>query len=133
MMYCVDFLFAKVQHSDQISKRTFVYLTFSGCSGLTSVTIPNSVTGIGDWAFSNCSGLTSVTIPNSVKGIGAAAFHSCSALTSVTIGNSVESTGKSAFYNCPSLTSVHISDIIAWCNIEFGDSYSNPLYNAHNL
>ena len=53
-MYCVDFLFAKVQHSDQISKRTFVYLTFADCSGLTSVTIGNGVESIGQLAFSYC-------------------------------------------------------------------------------
>ncbi len=47
---------------------------FSGCSGLTSVDIPNSVTNIGNAAFSNCSNLTSVTIPNSVTSIGGSAF-----------------------------------------------------------
>ena len=50
---------------------------FSGCSGLTSVTIPNSVTSIGDGAFSGCNGLTSVTIPNSVTFIGYSAFSGC--------------------------------------------------------
>ena len=53
------------------------YDAFSGCSGLTSVTIPNSVTSIGDYAFSGCIGLTSVTIPNSVTSIGGSAFSCC--------------------------------------------------------
>ena len=48
---------------------------FSGCSGLTSITIPNSVTSIGENAFSYCSGLTSVTIPNSVTSIGDQVFQ----------------------------------------------------------
>ncbi len=81
---------------------------FSGCSGLTSVTIPNSVTSIGDYAFSRCSGLTSVTIPNSVTSIGNYAFNSCSGLTSVTIGSGVTSIGNYAFYGCESLTSITI-------------------------
>jgi len=51
------------------------YGAFSGCSGLTSVTIPNSVTSIGYQAFYGCSGLTSVTIPNSVTSIGSQAFR----------------------------------------------------------
>ena len=58
---------------------------FWGCSGLTSVTIPNSISYIGKYAFASCSGLTSVTIPNSVSYIGEAAFGGCSGLTSVTV------------------------------------------------
>ena len=45
-----------------------------GCTSLTSVTIPNSVTSIGDYAFDDCTSLTSVTIPNSVTSIGSGAF-----------------------------------------------------------
>ena len=76
---------------------------FSGCSGLTSITIPNSVTSIGDFAFYNCSGLTSVTIPNSVTSIGDGTFYNCSGLTSITIPDSVTSIGKSAFEGCSKL------------------------------
>ena len=50
---------------------------FCECSGLTSVTIGNSVTSIGNYAFSYCSGLTSVIIPNSVTSIGDYAFSNC--------------------------------------------------------
>ena len=50
---------------------------FYGCSGLTNITIPNSVTSIGGSAFSNCSGLTSVTIPNSVTSIDNYIFSGC--------------------------------------------------------
>ena len=106
---------------------------FSVCSGLTSVTIGNSVTSIGYYAFYNCSGLTSVTIGNSVTSIGEGAFYGCYGLTSVTIPNSVTSIGYAAFVGCAGLTSVHISDIAAWCNIEFYGDDSNPLYYAHHL
>ncbi len=58
---------------------------FDYCSGLTSVTIPNSVTSIGTFAFSGCSGLTSVTIPNSVTSIGESAFDYCSDLTEINV------------------------------------------------
>ncbi len=82
--------------------------------GLTSVTIPNSVTSIGERAFENCSGLMSVTIPNSVTSIGSYAFSSCSGLTSVTIGNSVSSIGSDAFKNCSGLTSVTIPNSVMY-------------------
>ena len=81
---------------------------FHGCSGLTSITIPNSVTSIGGGAFGGCSNLTSITIPNSVTSIGGGAFYNCSGLTSITIPNSVTSIGEGAFLNCSGLTSVTI-------------------------
>ncbi len=79
---------------------------FSGCSGLTSITIPNSVTSIGNNAFRDCSGLTSITIPNSVTSIGDNAFSGCSGLTSITIPNSVTSIGYSPFLGCTNLNSI---------------------------
>ena len=79
---------------------------FSGCTGLTSITIPNSVAGIGMGAFSSCTGLTSITIPNSVTNIGGYAFDNCTGLTSITIGRSVTNIEGYAFYGCNSLTSV---------------------------
>ena len=83
---------------------------FGYCSSLTSITIPNSVTSIGRSAFRDCSRLTSITIPNSVKSIGERAFNGCSGLTSVTIGNSVTSIGESAFQHCTSLKDLRIED-----------------------
>lgn len=108
---------------------------FRGCSGLTSVTIPNSVAEIGIQAFDGCSGLTSVTIPNSVHGIGKWAFRDCTGLTSVTIGNGVSyvGIGDEAFKGCTGLTSVHISDLAAWCKVDFASDDSNPLNYAHHL
>ncbi len=106
---------------------------FQECKSLTSVTIGNSVTSIGEDAFHGCSGLTSVTIGNSVTSIGNSTFSGCSSLASVTIPNSVTSIGKFAFFGCSGLTSVHITDLAAWCNIDFVNSSSNPLNNAHHL
>ena len=85
---------------------------FSGCSGLSSVTIPNSVTSIGSSAFSGCSGLLSITIPNCVTYIGSSAFSGCSDLTSITIPNSMTSIGSFAFYDCSGLTSITIPNSV---------------------
>ncbi|MBR3864012.1 MAG: leucine-rich repeat domain-containing protein [Clostridia bacterium] len=63
---------------------------FYGCSSLTSVVIPNSVTVIGDDAFYNCRSLTLIEIPNSVTSIGEDAFACCSSLTSITVSEENE-------------------------------------------
>ena len=65
----------------------------SGCTSLTSVTIPNSVTSIGDSAFSGCTSLTSVTIPDSVTSIGDGAFVGCTSLTGVYFQGNAPSLG----------------------------------------
>ena len=85
---------------------------FANCRSLTSITIPNSVTSIGDYAFSWCSGLTSITIPNSVTSIGDYAFANCRSLTSITIPNSVTNIGDWAFYECDKLTSITIPNSV---------------------
>ena len=119
---------------------------FAGCRCLSSVTIPNNVTSIGDYAFYKCSGLSSIDIGNGVTSIGNDAFWECTSLSSVTMGNSVTSIGDFAFYGCSSLKSitipqsvthigsnvffncndlnaVHISDLEAWCNIQFDGTF----------
>ena len=66
-------------------------------SNLTSVTIPNSVTSIGDCAFIGCKSLISASIPSGVISIGDHAFSGCTSITSVTIPRSVVSIGLEAF------------------------------------
>jgi hypothetical protein len=85
---------------------------FAYCTGLKSLTIPNSVTSIGESAFSGCTGLTEVAIPNSVTSIGDYAFNGCTGLTEVTIPNSVTSIGNDAFYDCTGLKSVTIPNSV---------------------
>ena len=80
---------------------------FYGCTGLTSLTIPSSVTSIGDYAFYECCGLTSLTIPSSVTSIGREAFYCCCGLTSLSIPSSVTSIGDYAFEGCSGLTSIY--------------------------
>ena len=86
--------------------------TFSGCTYLQSVTIPDSVTSIGDKAFYNCSNLNSIKITDSVTSIGTSAFTKCTSLASVTIGSGVTSIGSSAFSGCTYLQSVTIPDSV---------------------
>ena len=84
-----------------------------------SVVIPESVTYNGN--------------TYSVTSIGRSAFDGCTGLTSITIPNSVTSIGDWAFDDCSGLKEVHISDLAAWCRIDFSHEYSNPLLYAHNL
>ena len=86
---------------------------FSGCTGLTNITIPNCVTSIGYEAFRGCTGLTNITIPNSVTSIGDNAFYGCSGLTNIVVdeGNSVYDSRD----NCNAIIKTATNRLIAGC------------------
>ena len=81
--------------------------------------------------FEYCRILTSITIPNSVTRIGFRAFSGCKNLTSITFSNNVPLICEGALSDT-GLTSVHITDLAAWCNVNFNRK-ENPLYIAHHL
>lgn len=81
---------------------------FENCSSLKSVVLPDGVTGIGAWAFFGCDSLMSVTIPSGVTGIGAWAFSGCHGLTSVVLPESVQFIGNDAFRGCSNLASISV-------------------------
>ena len=83
-------------------------VSFSGCSSLTSVNIPDSVTEIG--SFIGCTNLTSINIPDGVTSIGYSTFWGCSSLTSVVIPDSVTDIEYVAFLDCSSLTDIVFPD-----------------------
>lgn len=86
---------------------------FGGCSELISINIPSGVTNIFRYTFYNCSSLTSITIPSNVTQIWEGAFYGCSSLTSINIPNKVTSIGESAFERCTNLTTVVIGKQVA--------------------
>ena len=92
--------------------------SFGGCINLTSITIPDSVVNLGDYAFRDCSSLESITIPNSVASIGKGTFYNCGKLATINIPDSVISLGESSFYNCISLKNITIPNSV----ISIGES-----------
>lgn len=85
---------------------------FTGCSSLTSISLPDSVEHIGSSAFYNCSSLQTVRLPAYLDAIQSWTFEECSSLKTVTNLNSVYSIGKGAFYNCGKLASVQLSEAL---------------------
>lgn len=106
---------------------------FKDCTSLTSVTFSDGLLSIGESAFYNCTSLTNITLPDSLMEIEKYAFQYCSNLESITVPDSVKSIGYWAFGDCTSLSKVYITDIGAWCNIDFESYYSNPISHAGNL
>lgn len=99
---------------------------FSGNETLTSLTIPDSVTQISYNAFKNCTALTRVIIPDSVEKVGPGAFEGCTELTSVEIGENVSSWGSGVFANCNSLAAVSIDT-----DNEYLTYYNGAIYNGN--
>lgn len=85
---------------------------FNGCSSLTSVSLPNTLTSIGGSAFIDCTNLTSINLPNTLATIGSKAFISCINLVDVTLANG---------FNCNNLdlsssTKFTRETIVSWLN-----------------
>ncbi len=101
--------------------KTKIYAgTLKDCSSLTSVTLPEGITEIGNNAFENCTGLTSLVIPEGVEDIGVSSFKGCTGLTSVVIPDGVTTIGMYAFNGCTGLTSIVIPDgVVAITNNAF--------------
>ena len=99
----------KVNSSDGMEYvvTSFEKRCFYDCSGIKAITIPSSVTLLGDGCFSYCSSLTSITIPSSVTSLDSFCFSGCSGLTSITIPSSVTSLGYSCFYGCSGIETVY--------------------------
>jgi hypothetical protein len=95
---------------------------FEGCTSLESVIIPNSVKIINSQTFDGCTNLKNVVISNGVTSINSYAFYGCSNLENITIGSGVTSIGESAFDGCTSLENVYATDVASWVGINF---YSN--------
>lgn len=87
------------------------------------------VTGIESRAFYGCSEITSITIPEGVATIGNQAFCGDS-LASITIPSSVDSIGENAFSGCTITAVNYTGSINQWCNIDFSNGYSNPVFDC---
>ena len=125
-----------IQYTIYNNEATVVGLSVSNFSG--SLTIPSTLGGapvryIGYGAFEDCTGLTAVSIPDSVVTIESDAFFGCTGLSQISIPDSVTSIYGYAFYGCNKLADVYITDPSAWCKIQFGSYYSNPMEYAKNL
>ncbi len=97
---------------------------------ITSVTLSDGITSIGDYAFCECTALENITIPDSVTSIGGAAFSGCTSLKSITIPNSVTSIGGAAFADCDSLISIDIPNGVT--NIDGYALINTGYYNDTN-
>lgn len=103
---------------------------FSDCYNLTSLTIPEGVTSIGHGAFSGCTSLSSLVFPQGLSSIGEGAFMFCNSLLDMTFPANILSVGKDAFSGCLDLKAVHTQDLTSWCQSDFANYNSNPLFYA---
>lgn len=135
----VDGIYYNIKTVDKTAEVTFGENKYSG-DIIIPETIPLNnqtfiVTAIGRDAFggSSTDNLFSVVIPNTVTDIGNAAFFYNDKLKKITIGTSVKNIGMQCFEHCTGLECVNILDLANWCQLNFENSYSNPLQYAHKL
>ena len=139
----------KTYEVQEINKSAFL-----NSINMTSISLPTSISDIGDNAFKGCSKLDSVTldcilslelykyfgtqVKNYVLGenwtiIRKGTFSNCRDMIEISIPTKIKRIEENAFEECSGLSKVIVSDLTAWCKISFGNELSNPLYLGHNL
>ena len=83
---------------------------FSGCTGLTTINLPASLTSIGNEVFSGCTGLTTINLPASLTAIGNEVFSGCTNLTTINLPASLTSIGNEVFSGCTNLTTINLPE-----------------------
>ena len=100
------------------------------------IKLPNSTTHLGYYAFAGCDNLVSIEIPEGTTFIKEGAFRWCTSLESLTIPKTITKIGTYTFWSCSNLKHLYISDLSAWCKIDFvleselstsKTVYANPL------
>lgn len=108
--------------------RLFLYV-----DEIKDLVVPDGITEVKKFAFVGGSDITSITIPTGVTAIGESAFDGCSAAQSIAIPSTLKTVGTSAFRGTDALNRVDISDLAAWCDIDFDDFAANPTASASHL
>lgn len=103
---------------------------FDGCSGLTNINIPDSVTSIGEYAFADCRRLTRIDIPSSVSIYSVGMFRYCQGMTSHTIPQQITYIPDVCFYGCSGLTSITVNAVTppSLGSSAFADTNNCPIY-----
>ncbi len=81
---------------------------FANCENLTKVTLPDTLTSLGDCVFQNCKNLTEITLPNSITQLGHSVFRGCEKLEKVTLSNQITAIFSNTFLDCRSLKTIEI-------------------------
>lgn len=120
--------------SDGITEYTVIeigVLSFTYNTELKSITIPNSVTTIGEYAFAGCNNIPEINLPSSLNTIDAGAFWSCTLLPSVTIPKSITTIGNDAFSDCENLTDIYFyADSCIWKDSDIiSSSFVSPIFS----
>lgn len=100
---------------------------FHGCDRMTSINIPNGLTNLGVWAFGNCKKLQNITLPGSVTQVKQGTFDGCESLATATLAEGIETIGDFAFRNCTALTTMSFASTVSSFN------YSNTFEGCTSL
>ena len=97
-------------------------LTISGSGAMYDFTEDNM-----PWA-NHIAAITSIELPDGLTTFGTNAFRNCAGVQAIQIPTSLTASGNDAFYGCTGIKEVHVYNLKGWCNVQFGNAYSNPLF-----